>query len=414
MPFLNGCAAKTIMKKLFSILFAILLIVQIGVIAFANVDFIVTAQTGGSVTLVDDQPTYKTVTAVPDQGYEFAYWYYTMQDGNPNPNPSTSITETFDKYESVGRTVSAVFRKKQFTVTVNADAGGTASGSGNYDEGATVTISATPNTGYTFSHWASGESIVSYSATDSFPVLGNITYTAKFVSSPVPSTSPVPVPPSSAPVPVGEIIITYMPDSYSTPASPFQSKWYAGNVYIAGQYYSRTGYTQTGWSLTAGGPKAYDLNSTTYLTNNLILYPSWESVSVPLYLTTSIGPGGYVQLYGGGNVPSGWTGKLEPKQSYTFYLHPAAGNYVYRIAFAGWHYPVQSGNSFTVTYEMMQGKNQTLQILFADAHSHPPTGDDSQPALYAALGIASLAGLIILEVVRRKRDREEVKEDKEN
>ena len=56
---------------------------------------------------------------------------------------------------------------------------------------------------------------------------------------------------------------------------------------------------------------------------------------------------------------------------------------------------------------MMQGKNQTLQILFADARSHPPTGDESHIELWVALGIASLAGLIVLEVVRRKRNLEE-------
>ena len=200
-----------------------------------------------------------------------------------------------------------------------------------------------------------------------------------------------------------------MPDSYSTPASSFQAEWYAGNVFIAGQTYNRAGYTQTGWTKN-GTTKDYALNATAYLTENLILYPYWENVSVPLYLTVDIGQGGSVRL-SGGNVPNGWTGKLEPNQSYTFYLYPAPNNYVYRIGLAGWHYPIQSGNSFTVTYEMMAGKNQTLVIRFADARSHPPTGDDSQPALYAALAIASLAGLITLAVIRRKREREEEKED---
>ena len=62
---------------------------------------------------------------------------------------------------------------------------------------------------------------------------------------------------------------------------------------------------------------------------------------------------------------------------------------------------------------MMQGKNQTLQILFADARSHPPTGDDSQIALHIALGLASLTGLVVLEVVRRKRNKEAEKEIQE-
>ena len=115
-----------------------------------------------------------------------------------------------------------------------------------------------------------------------------------------------------------------------------------------------------------------------------------------------IGQGGGVRL-SGGNVPNGWTGKLSPNTSFTFYLYPNQGNYVYRIGLAGWHYPIQSGSSFTVTYEMMQGKNQTLVIRFADARSHPPTGDDSQIALWSALGIISFSAIVILTAKRKKK-----------
>ena len=43
-----------------------------------------------------------------------------------------------------------------FSNGLNANSGGSVSGAGTYDQGAQVTISASPNSGYLFSSWSDG------------------------------------------------------------------------------------------------------------------------------------------------------------------------------------------------------------------------------------------------------------------
>ena len=147
--------------------------------------------------------------------------------------------------------------------------------------------------------------------------------------------------------------ITYLPGSYAT-GTPLSTEWYPGEAILAGQCFSRTGYTQTGWSYTDGGAKVFALNQHITLGGNVVLYPYWEYVTTALYLTVQYAGNGAVRL-SGGNVPYGWSGKLEPGQSYTFQLVPFDGYYVYSILLAGMYRSMQYGNSYMVTYEMMQG-----------------------------------------------------------
>lgn len=63
-----------------------------------------------------------------------------------------------------------------YTLTVNAGTGGTVTGGGSYSEGTSVTLTATPNTGYKFKQWSDGNT----SATRTVTVAGNATYTAQF------------------------------------------------------------------------------------------------------------------------------------------------------------------------------------------------------------------------------------------
>ena len=62
------------------------------------------------------------------------------------------------------------------TVTSNNPAWGTVSGGGTYDEGTTVTLAATPNSGYRFVQWQDGNTNASRTVT----VTANATYTATF------------------------------------------------------------------------------------------------------------------------------------------------------------------------------------------------------------------------------------------
>ena len=68
------------------------------------------------------------------------------------------------------------------TITVNASpaAGGTVTGSGDYNEGSQATIEATANTGYGFTGWQLSGSVVSTDNPYSFTVTEDATYTAVF------------------------------------------------------------------------------------------------------------------------------------------------------------------------------------------------------------------------------------------
>jgi PKD repeat protein len=75
-------------------------------------------------------------------------------------------------------------------VTANASTGGTVSGSGSYSWGATVALTATPNTGYAFVNWTENGVEVSTSASYTFTADGDRTLVANFSPAPVISVTP--------------------------------------------------------------------------------------------------------------------------------------------------------------------------------------------------------------------------------
>ena len=66
------------------------------------------------------------------------------------------------------------------TATANPTAGGTVTGAGTYDEGSTVILTATANTGYAFSKWTKNGTQVSTNATYSFTATADAAYVAVF------------------------------------------------------------------------------------------------------------------------------------------------------------------------------------------------------------------------------------------
>ena len=68
-------------------------------------------------------------------------------------------------------------------VSLNPVSGGTITGSGEYEEGSTCTLTATPNEGYVFVNWTENNVVVSTEATYSFLVTGDRNLVANFVAS---------------------------------------------------------------------------------------------------------------------------------------------------------------------------------------------------------------------------------------
>ena len=92
-----------------------------------------------------DYGTTATLTATADEHYHFTQW----SDGNTD-NPRTVSVEGDATY-------TAEFAIDQHTVTATCDPQrGTVTGTGTYDYGTQVTLTATANKGYEFAQWSNG------------------------------------------------------------------------------------------------------------------------------------------------------------------------------------------------------------------------------------------------------------------
>ena len=135
---------------------------------------------GGQVSGGDDVPEGGSVTliATPDAGYTFDGWY----DGDTKVCDTeefvvTNVTES--------KTYTARFARIIVYYTISAEVGesggGTVSGGGKVEKGSNVTLTATPDDGYSFVGWYDGTTRV---ATTKEYTVKNVkadkTYTAKF------------------------------------------------------------------------------------------------------------------------------------------------------------------------------------------------------------------------------------------
>ena len=135
----------------------------------------VTVSEGGSVTDggTFDDGTEVTITATPDEGYEFVGW-----EGNDSSNSDLTITLNSNQ------TIQPIFQTVvvQYTLTITAGDGGSVTDGGTFDDGTEVTITATPNEGYQFIGWEPiDDRGILYSQTISFTLNSDIILTPIFL-----------------------------------------------------------------------------------------------------------------------------------------------------------------------------------------------------------------------------------------
>ena len=124
-----------------------------------------------------------SLSATPNEGYEFVNW----TDGQ---NTELSTDASF-QYSMPGNDVSLTANfteiepdKYTLTLEVNPSDAGTVDGAGEYEEGETVSLSATPNEGYEFVYWTDqNDNRVNTDASfDYFMPSEDMTLTANFVT----------------------------------------------------------------------------------------------------------------------------------------------------------------------------------------------------------------------------------------
>ena len=115
-----------------------------------------------------------TLTATATTGYTFVNWTEGGQEVSTNATYSFQVTGE--------RELVANFSLNSYAVSTSAypAAGGTVTGAGTYNHGASVTVTATANEGYTFVNWTEGEQVVSTEASYTFTFTGARTLVANF------------------------------------------------------------------------------------------------------------------------------------------------------------------------------------------------------------------------------------------
>lgn len=193
--------------------------------------------------------TSVSVTATPGVGYAFSNW----TEGANIVSSSSNYTFTI----IANRTLVANFTiipASQFAVNLssNPPTGGTTTGGGSFNSGASVSVTATPNVGYTFSNWTEGLIVVSSGSNYTFTISGNRTLVANFTA----------------------IVSTYTLNvtavSGTVVKNPNQATYNSGvNVVLTAT--PATGYVFTSWSGDATGstnPLTVTMNSNKNITAN--------------------------------------------------------------------------------------------------------------------------------------------------
>ena len=129
---------------------------------------------GGTVTGggTYNQGASVTLTANAATGYDFTSW-----SGDANGNSASYTFATL----AGNKAATANFTLRQYALGLSAGTGGSVSGAGTYDHGTTVSITATPSTGYDFSGWT-GASVTDSTAANTTITLTEVqNLTANFV-----------------------------------------------------------------------------------------------------------------------------------------------------------------------------------------------------------------------------------------
>jgi uncharacterized repeat protein (TIGR02543 family) len=143
----------------------------------------VTANAGGTATGggVFMQGENATLRAVPNAGHTFEGWYA----GNTRVSAEDVLIQTVES----DIVLEARFTPNPYIINVTAGAGGTASGGGVHNHGASIVLRAIPESGYSFGGWFEGNALVSTERAFTLIVTADRSLQARFADNTVPLTT---------------------------------------------------------------------------------------------------------------------------------------------------------------------------------------------------------------------------------
>ena len=121
-----------------------------------------------------DGGTAITLTAIPNEGYEFCYWAENGVTVSTDANYAFTVIEDRNLVARFSLPINV-------SATANLAEGGTIVGDGVYYYGNSCTLTATPNEGYLFLNWSKNGVVVSCSSTYSFTVTEDADFEAVFM-----------------------------------------------------------------------------------------------------------------------------------------------------------------------------------------------------------------------------------------
>ena len=283
-----------------------------------------------------------SVTATAQPGFIFINW----TDNGKVVSTNSSYTLVMDVNHSLVANFLPVYA---ITTAALPIVGGTTTGDGEYEEGASVTLTATPNAGYNFASWSEGGLIVSNTANYTFDATADRDLVANF--SLIGLTRSIAI--SATPVAGGTVTgggTAADGSSVTVTAAP------------------NAGYTFTGW--TEGGvPVCATPNHSFIATADRVLVAHFQQIGGP--------PEGFVSITAGSSPAAGGvvTGAGTVATGTSVTLH-AANNAGYQ--FTGWK---ESGATVSTLndYTFDAVASRTLTAVFTPALSigvfaSPPQG----------------------------------------
>lgn len=185
--------------------------------------------------------------------------------------------------------------------------------------------------------------------------------------------------------------ITYNAGEHGTGAEQTAQKTQGTPITLLGATFTRTGYTQSGWSTTDGGAKTYDLGASYTADANVTLYPVWTISSYTIVWKNADG----TVLETDENVPYGATPEYNGAT-------PVKTGEEQAYSFVGWTPEVTTVNGdaeYTATYTLREytitWKNADNALLattmshWGDTPEYPnptPTYTDNEHRIYRFVG----------------------------
>ena len=236
--------------------------------------------TGGGTYQHGDQCT---VEATMNEGYTFINW---TEDGEV---ASTHARYTFNVNSD--RTLVANFQVQSYTISASANPtnGGTVTGAGTYNYGESCSLSATANSGYTFTNWTENGNVVYEGANYTFTVERDRTLVAHFaVQAPNTYNINVSANPSNGGTVTGG-------GTYNQGASCMVSATPATD-------YRFTRWTENGNQVSQSASYTFTVNSNRNLVADFITRPTVTTAQVTNIQQTTATGGGNVTNSGGATV----------------------------------------------------------------------------------------------------------------